>query len=730
MSNELLASKVIVQEAAPGIANISLRPSAVLGAVGLTERGPIAEPTLVSSWSDFQRIFGGFKSGAELPQAIAGFFENGGSAAYIVRTCHFTDNTDASTAAAARSTANLTTAGDATPAELVGADLPLNLEPGDAIVLQVNGGGDDTATFDAAAAYDQTAAGNFDLEDGWTLTFRIDGASAELQTFTIAAANVVDIDAVTPAELAREFNLQARGCFASVVGSDVRITSDTRGTASRVIIVGGTMAATLNFDGETVGTGDVANIEAVTLAELEAVIEADIAGVAVVASGDAWKIQTVATGEAATLDSQAGTSSRFGLSGDAVTGADDSSVNAFRIEGKTPGVYGDSISVKVQAATSGEASRFNLQVLVGGVVVKTHPNLHYDSDDDRYIVDVLAAESDLVRAVDLSADARPENQTKTLAGGNDGLTGLVDADFSGGVGTSRTGLRALDTVLDLGLVISPDRATNAVHNAMLTYCETTRDGLCFAILDPPAGQSASQIITYVETTASLLGASEYGAMYWPRVKIANPRTAVFGSAAQITVPPSGILAGIYARTDGLTGGVYQSPAGTERGVMFGVLGFESNDVLLESVRDLIYPKRINPLTTGPGLPRFVDGGRTLKGAGNFPNIAERRGVIGIKRSIKTDTQWARHANNDESLWARLRRSVTAFLVGEMRKGAFATRDPATAFVVTVDSSNNPASEVFAGRVNITVGLATQKPAEFVIFTLSQDTRAIDAQLGS
>ena len=138
------------------------------------------------------------------------------------------------------------------------------------------------------------------------------------------------------------------------------------------------------------------------------------------------------------------------------------------------------------------------------------------------------------------------------------------------------------------------------------------------------------------TTAALEQLSEFGAIYWLRVKVLNPLKRVFGSAEQRVVPPSGIVAGAFARTDSAQpGSVYDPPSGIDAGRMFGVLGFETDEVLEENKRDLVYPHGINPLTTGPGLPpRYIDGSRTLKGSGNFPYVAERRGVIFIERSLK------------------------------------------------------------------------------------------------
>jgi hypothetical protein len=188
---------------------------------------------------------------------------------------------------------------------------------------------------------------------------------------------------------------------------------------------------------------------------------------------------------------------------------------------------------------------------------------------------------------------------------------------------------------------------------------------------------------------------------------------------------------VCARNDGARpGGVYDPPAGIERGKMLGVVGFETGEVLEEKKRDLVYPKRINPLTTGPGLPRFIDGSRTLKGDGNFPYVAERRGVIFIERSLKAGLQFARHRNNTEALRAMVRRTVTAFLLVQMKNGAFRSTDPKYAFFVDVSDALNPASVIFAGQLILRVGLATNKPAEFIILRISADTQALDQEQAS
>jgi hypothetical protein len=119
-----------------------------------------------------------------------------------------------------------------------------------------------------------------------------------------------------------------------------------------------------------------------------------------------------------------------------------------------------------------------------------------------------------------------------------------------------------------------------------------------------------------------------------------------------------------------------------------------------------------------------------KGDGNFPYVAERRGVIFIERSLKDGLQFARHKNNTEGLRAQVRRTITAFLLTQMNNGAFRSREPAKAFFVDVSDQLNTPSVIFAGKLIARVGLATNKPAEFIVLRISQDTRALEAELAA
>lgn len=741
MTGQLLSSKVVVVEEAPRVRGVPAAPTAVLGAVGVTERGPVGKATLVTSFEEFQTRFGGFTQDSDLSLAAMGFFENGGSQLWVVRTVHYEDVTDVETATAVRGSGYLPAAGAAGPAVLTSSmPLPLTLRNEDALVLAVNGdiGISIMLQGNPAEAY----ADNTDpyaLSHGQTLGLRFDGGPEQTVQFN-AFDFEENIGSASAEQVAAIINANIRGGRAYVDSNAVIIESDLEGTDSIVEITGGDANAVLGFSTPVnYGSGDVGNLKAVTLSELKAVVEMRLPEVQVEAGPNGvFQVRTVATGATASLQALESTSVQFGVDNDEHRGSDFSAADAVRVEGKDPGAFANRISVEVTAASSGDASEFDLAVVEEGVYRERFPNLTLDPDGDRYLETVLNDErvgSVLIRVTDqlLPASTGPGldvDVSVALDGGDDGLVGLDDNDFIGN-DVGKTGLRALDSVQDLTLVIAPGRATAAVHGALLAYAEVARQGQVFAVLDPPAARGAAGIVDYVTTEAALLNASEFAAIYWPRVKVLNPAKGVYGSADQLVIPPSGIIAGVYARTDASSpGGVYEPPAGIDKGRMFGVLGFETDDVLEEAKRDLVYPKRINPLTTGPGLPRYIDGSRTLKGNGNFPYVAERRGVSFIERSLRDGLQFARHKNNTEGLRAQVRRTVTAFLLTQMNNGAFRSREPAKAFFVDVSDQLNTPTVIFAGKLIARVGLATNKPAEFIVLRISQDTRTLEAELAA
>lgn len=737
MSQQLLASKIVVQEEEPQIRQIAGVATAVPGFTGVTERGPFGATQVTAQ--TYRKIFGNYTVNGDLLQALDGFFAEGGEFAWVSRVVHYTDVTDPTTKTSAAASVTAQTASAApTSGQSVAANAGnYALAPGQTLVVDIDGGGDQTFTFNATAA-NRTDAGSYPLalSDGNTLTVAIDGGA--VQTITFHTSNFVAIGAATAAEVAAVINGQLVGASASVVGGHVKITSDRKGTGSGVNVTGGSANGALAYTtGNTAGTGNVSNILSVTPAEVVSVLGTLTGSVASLVGGKPAITSSTTGSGSQVLVKNTSTALAIGFDNATHTGLTGTPQNTLTIAGKTDGTYANTMPVIIEAATSGDSTQFNVRVTKSGVTLETWPNATMDPTSARYVQTLIndpdngsdyIAVTDLLVAPGSASIERPANGTYNMTGGNDGLSGLVDTDFIGGSGTNgRTGIRALDLVVELSLLAVPGRATSAVHNAMISYCEVTRAGALFAVLDPPASSSASAMITYVSSTAAIEGLSEFGAIYWPRIKVNNPSTAIFGNGTTITVPPSGHICGVMARNDSAReGGVYDAPAGVEKGIIFSCAGFETDDVNDETVRDLVYPHRINPIHTDRGAPRYIDGSYTLKSNGNFPTVSERRGVIFIEQSVKDGLQFARHRNNDETLRGEVSRSVEIFLTQEMNKSAFRTKDPSTAFFVDFGAGLNPPAVAFAGKLVGRIGLATQKPAQWIILKFSQDTRSLAA----
>jgi hypothetical protein len=616
---------------------------------------------------------------------------------------------------------------------------PWTIAEGDTIDISVDGGGTQTATFSGVqATIESVNSETLSMAGGKTLNISVDGGLAQPITF-------VDGDFAVPAaatadEVAHVINKQLTGGYAIVTsgGLKVSIRSDSKGLSSSIKIVSGTANTVWDWDAPNTffGSGNVNSLDAVTFEEAKSVIEAAVSGVVVVQDGSNISIERVDPGATKTVQVEASSTadSKFGFDNSTYGGTAGAAVDTLKIRGKDDGSYPGSTSVVIEDATSGDASEFNLVFKESGVTIESFPNVTMDSSVSRYVIDVLADPNNpsiYYDGVDLAApgtalEKRPVNGTYTawtVPANADGLTAIDYNDFVG-LSAYGNGLYALDTVDTITLVIIPGQASANVHLGMITYVETARKGLAFTILDPPASLDAPSMVTYVDTTAGLLNLSDKAAIYWPRIQIANPDKNIYGSANTVIVAPSGFIAGVYARNDLRTGGVYEAPAGVDLGIIRGCVGFETEEVLKEAVRDVVYPKLINPITKLSGFARHIDGSRTLKETSPFPTIGERRGVIFIEKTLYLGLQFARHRNNTKKLRMRLKRTTVAFLLAQLRVGAFRTDVPRDAFSVDYGDSLNPPTEQFARRVNGRIALATAKPTEYVVLKFAQDERAL------
>ncbi|MGH7392796.1 MAG: phage tail sheath subtilisin-like domain-containing protein [Candidatus Rokuibacteriota bacterium] len=316
-------------------------------------------------------------------------------------------------------------------------------------------------------------------------------------------------------------------------------------------------------------------------------------------------------------------------------------------------------------------------------------------------------------------DASQVNRPWPLAGGDDGSP-VSNFDYIG-TADRKTGLHALDDVIDVNFITIPGNSDAGVIGRAVGYCTVRKD--CVFIADAPGKRTRDTPTTEPAEVQDFLRnqittKTSYGALYYPWLEIPDPVGA--GKNPRRFVPPSGFVAGLYARIDG-TRGVWKAPAGTEATVI-GALGPEY--AVTDSEQDILNPYGVNCVRQFPGPGLVVWGARTM-GTQSDPEyryIPVRRYAIYLEQSIYHGTQYAVFEPNDFPLWDSLKANIEDFMMGEFRKGALAGRTPEEAFEVRCDADLNPPSEVNAGRVNMEVKFAPLKPAEFVIIRISQKTQ--------
>lgn len=413
------------------------------------------------------------------------------------------------------------------------------------------------------------------------------------------------------------------------------------------------------------------------------------------------------------------------------------------ISAANPGAWGNRLSVRIQASSDGDANNFKLVVLDGGTLVEAFDNITFQgsptlgptaTNPADYGRTAINSRSEYI-AITANFTARPANATIQLANGSDGPPALP-SDFIGAAAVDSTvtgtGLRALDKITDVNLIALPGQGDPATVNAGMAYCKTRPLQDCFFIGDSgsvssvdaariegtsPTVRTVADARTFATTglggTPLDKAAGDYGAIYFPWVLAADPLGR--GRNPTILLPPSPFLAGLYARIDN-SRGVFKAPAGTEAGV-FGAVGVAVN--VSDTEQDQLNPISVNVIRAVPGSGLVAWGTRTIGSDSSWRYIPVRRMAIFLRVSIYYGIQWAVFEPNDEPLWASLRLNIRAFMLTQFRAGAFQGNKPDEAFFVKCDSSTTTQQDIDNGVVNILVGFAPLKPAEFVVLKLSQ-----------
>jgi len=359
--------------------------------------------------------------------------------------------------------------------------------------------------------------------------------------------------------------------------------------------------------------------------------------------------------------------------------------------------------------------------LIGDVDVAGNNTIDYTTGAVDVLLGYAIDQDQLVPAVYRSV-SEEDSHLDGFAGGSDGTfdaTNYGRSQFTAiTLEPNFQGLYALNKIEELMQVIIPDFAGDIqITKDMLDYVDSREvlpsGGDRFAILMVPQGSNAQEAVDFLRIDVGQY--SKFAAMYWPWVKIADP----LADNRPVVFPPLGHIAGIYARTDS-TRNVGKVPAGTVDGALSFLVGLEI-DSISQGERDVVYPARINPLVAGPQTGLAVWGARTISLQSEWRYINARRLFMFVEKSVYNATHWIVFENNGPGLWARIKAQIQGFLTNLFNDGLFAGTTPAQAFFVTCDESNNDQASIDAGQVIIDVGIAPNKPAEFVRFRFQQKT---------
>jgi len=416
------------------------------------------------------------------------------------------------------------------------------------------------------------------------------------------------------------------------------------------------------------------------------------------------------------------------------------------LEAISVGSWGNDLRVRVDYATKDptDVKLYNLTIRdTASGAHETYLNVSSDANDARSLANVLKS-SDLVKPT-ADDDKRPKadadipigqdpfadkhSQVEEAVGtkpprwytqanedsGKDDPD-VAAADYIGGAGDNfsldKKGIYALRTTDIFNMLCLPGQAgENSVLSEALKLCGERRAML---LVDPP---SAWTSVDKAATTAhSLTGeAAKNAAVYFPNIMAAN----LLKEGAVEEFPPCGVMAGLWGKTD-VQRGVWKAPAGTDASLS-GVDSLKVKMTDLENGR--LNPLGINCLRTFSVIGHVAWGARTMRGADRLADqwkyVPVRRLALFIEESLYRGTQWVVFEPNDEPLWSSIRLNVGAFMNTLFRQGAFQGATPQQAYLVKCDASNNPQNSIDRGIVNILVGFAPLKPAEFVIIQIQQ-----------
>jgi phage tail sheath protein FI len=791
---EYLAPGVYVEETSFRSKSIEGVGTSTTAFVGPTLKGPSdVTPDLITCFADYERLYGGLADLAPgrpnyLAHAVKVFFDNGGSRLYVSRVVPGSatrgqsidllpanpptqlrfqarfpgpggngviEVLERATPVSLATLANapvgslLRLGGEkvAKPAEVRGTLTPPFSLPDKGVLHLTANATNPSITFRGQSA---EVSGTAPLKPGLNLgadevlVVRIGGGPAQSIALPPGGDEAVLLAAI---------NQQLRGGYARLDTGKLVLGTDQRGSGASLKVDSaptGLHLETILVSNGPDANNNVANLAAVSLAEINALLPSGVNGVVGVILNGSLALRTSGTGSTQSLrvldrvqnapDPDAlSVHALLGLPlNPASSGSDGETQKFYRLTPDNGWLDQQDGALNLNQASFPVANLLTLSLLLrssDGVQTLVE-DLGYSPDHPRWIGAVLKETPDrrsdaLSNPVALVAtNALPlsnvsglvvRNQLFTLGQASGAGTAVTIPIVGGVAGSEPTAadyekaFEPLKALEEISIVAAPGHSAYAgfqgIQQVLLTFVSRRRS-YQIAVLDPPQNQDLNgvrEVRSRIDSTCA--------ALYYPWVVVANPlyRPGDPRQPAEIALPPSGFLCGIYGRNDSQRG-VFKAPANE---VVLGALRFERDINFAQ--QEVLNPLGINCLRFFPGRGYRVWGARTASSDPEFKYVNVRRYFNYLEASIDRSTQWAVFEPNSERLWSNIRETISAFLYNEWVSGALLGSSIQEAYFVRCDRSTMTQNDLDNGRLICLIGVAVVKPAEFVIFRIGQKT---------
>ena len=632
---------VYVEEVSSGVRPITAASTSTAAFIGQAEKGPIDEATKIYNFTEFQDLFGDYRSGSFLVHAVFQFLNNGGGSCYIIRVADVATVVTSNIIIRDRNTGSL--------------DVSLTIDAnspgvwGDAIELRVSGSTSDPGN-------------EFKIE------VYIQGEETPRETFDnlsmiSTASNFVETMLSTSSYIRATVN--------SLNPNVANGTSQGNGAPAGLPPTAGETRLRISVDGSGYQEHDLKTAPA-PASDLDTPQHVADAINAVVTGVNA----TISSGELLITSS---------------TSSFSSAVNVAPPSDPTQDITG---YLNIGKLRGGEEA-------TGGAITRPQENPTSVLDPEyKYRVGLHTPTGGVT------------DRVESVNPGDDGMPVSSDQPYI-------NALSNLDNIDDVSLIAIPGIGSDYLVSEAMSYCERRTLSDCFFIGDMAQDDdTVGEGRGFVTTISSK---NSYGAVYIPWLLTPDP-TGV--SSSPIAVPPSGFVAGMYAKTDN-NRGVWKAPAGIET-ALSGTSGIVTNFTDTQHGDLNVDPYNVNVIRQFKNAGRVIWGARTISSDPEWRYVPVRRMAIMLRVSLYRGTQWVVFEPNDEPLWAQIRLNVGAFMHGLFRQGAFQGKSPKEAYLVKCDSETTTQNDINQGIVNIIVGFAPLKPAEFVMIKIQQLAGQVEA----